>query len=748
LYELLCLRLPFDGKNMQQLAFNVTKQSPLPLPGLYSEDIKSLTMAMLSKSSKIRPSISSILSRPVVKHRISDFLNEAHMAGEFNHTVIHGLNILREEPSRAEALAQAAMVPAPKPKVPAQVLEPVNEQHLLQQQRERLLALQKQRKQMLENLAQPIKRELIPDIYDQIARFKNIGKPAADRAEAVKPVEPFLFAAKEKVRQPVVIASNPKSHVAEKPAPWKGEVAVPQPSAAAAGRKVNVKPPIPKQMPKAISPQNHTPSKSPTPAACQASSRHVDTNGAKPAANPFAKIINPTPSPTHNLPSTPNSHITPVKAHSPFTPDSLNARRPVIPVPAQPRPNFELKDNWLSNLETQLHAVKQQMEQLKQADFPSPAKAVSPSLGEAPVKPKKIQVIVSHSPSDVSDSSGDPDNKARIVIKGVDKSWLSNLEGQMGDLKQQMKHLNIESRRSPSPRMQRLPISTPPDNSSPQKISSSDTSTSTEHSPTAAAVVAAAPVARAVKDLSPAERVKWYTELEGKMNDLMYQMEEIKKAAPAKANPQEKATNIHTPEKLSPVNNLIVKPQAGKQQRSPAARLASHAQKSPNAVIKSPQSSAMKAKPSPSSSRRPSAFSKPSVDVVVGKALVPKLGSHHAPEINTVESKERLEARKQNRNFERADFKEFLRAQRSKVRLLLLLLISNASLMSSYLRQRISMRPSNAILLPAIRFQSELLVRAREAMVTLPRQHRNLHYHISILRKNHRMNLVRMLWIL
>ena len=96
LYEIMCLRLPFDGNSMAQLCQNIqTGNGAVINPSLqYSPSLKELVKDMLQRNSTLRPGINAILSRPVVKVRISCFLDASVKCKEFSHTVIHGMNIL------------------------------------------------------------------------------------------------------------------------------------------------------------------------------------------------------------------------------------------------------------------------------------------------------------------------------------------------------------------------------------------------------------------------------------------------------------------------------------------------------------------------------------------------------------------------------------------------------------------------------------------------------------------------------
>lgn len=96
LYEIMCLKLPFEGNSMQQLVQNIQTGNGAVISNncQYSPCLKELVKDMLLRNSTLRPGINAILSRPVVKNRISSFLDASVKCREFSHTVIHGMNIL------------------------------------------------------------------------------------------------------------------------------------------------------------------------------------------------------------------------------------------------------------------------------------------------------------------------------------------------------------------------------------------------------------------------------------------------------------------------------------------------------------------------------------------------------------------------------------------------------------------------------------------------------------------------------
>jgi hypothetical protein len=124
LYELVCLRLPFQGNSMKQLCYNIINASPLPPPSSFSTAMKELLRDILAKDARKRPSINHILSRNLIKDRISNYLNETKIQKEFSHTVLHGVNVLSANNPPAPTSSVPSQQPIPSKPVPAGVPVP------------------------------------------------------------------------------------------------------------------------------------------------------------------------------------------------------------------------------------------------------------------------------------------------------------------------------------------------------------------------------------------------------------------------------------------------------------------------------------------------------------------------------------------------------------------------------------------------------------------------------------------------
>ena len=92
LYELCCLKLPFQGNNIAQLSMKILKGSYNPLPNIYSNDIKVLVKKMLNVNKNKRPSIFDILNYRIIKEKIEAKFKKSILEKNFNCISIMILN--------------------------------------------------------------------------------------------------------------------------------------------------------------------------------------------------------------------------------------------------------------------------------------------------------------------------------------------------------------------------------------------------------------------------------------------------------------------------------------------------------------------------------------------------------------------------------------------------------------------------------------------------------------------------------
>jgi len=92
LYEMCCLKPPFDSSSLHFLALKIVRGVFPPLPSHYSRELKVLVSRMLSTDPRRRPRINQILREPFIRNRIHDFLSASIKANEFSHTILHNQN--------------------------------------------------------------------------------------------------------------------------------------------------------------------------------------------------------------------------------------------------------------------------------------------------------------------------------------------------------------------------------------------------------------------------------------------------------------------------------------------------------------------------------------------------------------------------------------------------------------------------------------------------------------------------------
>lgn len=97
LYEMTCLRMPFDAKSLPMLSVLIIKGEYQPIPNMYSKDLFLLIKSLLNTNPSKRPSIDEILKSPLIKSRISHFLTEMELNSDLINSLIVNYN---KEPKR------------------------------------------------------------------------------------------------------------------------------------------------------------------------------------------------------------------------------------------------------------------------------------------------------------------------------------------------------------------------------------------------------------------------------------------------------------------------------------------------------------------------------------------------------------------------------------------------------------------------------------------------------------------------
>lgn len=101
LYEMCCLKMPFEAPNLPILSLKIIKCQYTPISDRYSKELRALVSNCLNVDPARRPSVKEILVYPIVASRIKRFLNEIEFSDEFSHTIMHKFNVLHH-PSLVE----------------------------------------------------------------------------------------------------------------------------------------------------------------------------------------------------------------------------------------------------------------------------------------------------------------------------------------------------------------------------------------------------------------------------------------------------------------------------------------------------------------------------------------------------------------------------------------------------------------------------------------------------------------------
>jgi hypothetical protein len=119
--------MPFGGQSMRQLVHNIMHTTPSIVNPNYSAEIKDACMRMLRKNPKDRPSINSCLAMPLLKSRLSTYLDNYKIHHEFLHTILHGQHILMNKvESKANPAANPPSSPPSNPPSNNRIAKPVD----------------------------------------------------------------------------------------------------------------------------------------------------------------------------------------------------------------------------------------------------------------------------------------------------------------------------------------------------------------------------------------------------------------------------------------------------------------------------------------------------------------------------------------------------------------------------------------------------------------------------------------------
>lgn len=76
LYEMICLRMPFEANSLPLLSLKISRGVYSPIPNKFSMEMRNLVKALLSLDPSKRPSINEILSYGIIQSRVRDLLKE------------------------------------------------------------------------------------------------------------------------------------------------------------------------------------------------------------------------------------------------------------------------------------------------------------------------------------------------------------------------------------------------------------------------------------------------------------------------------------------------------------------------------------------------------------------------------------------------------------------------------------------------------------------------------------------------
>lgn len=97
MYEMCTLHHAFEGRNINNLLFNIVRGHISPISSQYSNDLRNLINSMLNKDPNQRPTANQIVMNPIIKNRLTMYLSEFHLNKEMSHTVLHGMNPLKQD---------------------------------------------------------------------------------------------------------------------------------------------------------------------------------------------------------------------------------------------------------------------------------------------------------------------------------------------------------------------------------------------------------------------------------------------------------------------------------------------------------------------------------------------------------------------------------------------------------------------------------------------------------------------------
>ncbi|XP_072542760.1 serine/threonine-protein kinase Nek5 [Salminus brasiliensis] len=113
LYELCTLRHPFEGSSLRQLIVRICRGRYAPVSQRYSAELRLLLSQLFKVSPWDRPSVNSLLKRPLLHTHISKHLDPQLMEEEFSHTVLHRVKPVAQPVPKHNAVPRVSPRPGP-----------------------------------------------------------------------------------------------------------------------------------------------------------------------------------------------------------------------------------------------------------------------------------------------------------------------------------------------------------------------------------------------------------------------------------------------------------------------------------------------------------------------------------------------------------------------------------------------------------------------------------------------------------
>lgn len=169
LYELCTLKHAFTAANMNALLMNILRGKYNPIPPTFSNEMKQLVGRMLTKDSRNRPSIRAILSTPLIRNKLSLYLNEANAEGQKSNP-----KVLQKSQSEKSHKANINISPA--------------QQRVFQDEKQRKLAKQEECENEVLAIIEKRQQDRLQRLQDVKTQLDTRGKIRHDAYQEAKKV--------------------------------------------------------------------------------------------------------------------------------------------------------------------------------------------------------------------------------------------------------------------------------------------------------------------------------------------------------------------------------------------------------------------------------------------------------------------------------------------------------------------------------------------------------------------------------